>query len=296
MASPFPGPLVDAEWLRAALRDPANRIVVADSRWYPDRPRKDGYLEAHIPGAVYVDVDTDLAAPVRDDRAGGRHHLPAPEAFAEAMSRAGIGDETPVVVYDDARGSTSARLWWMLHVLGHPVAMLDGGLQAWSGPLETGEGPPRVTSAASATFTPRPWPRDTIVDAEDVERLRTDPGTVIVDVRAAERYRGEIEPIDPVAGHIPGARSVPWTDVVDAATGRFRPADELRARYAGAGLRPGDDQHRAIAQCGSGVTACHALIAFELAGIRGARLYPGSWSDWISDPSRPVATGPDPTS
>jgi thiosulfate/3-mercaptopyruvate sulfurtransferase len=290
MASPFPGPLVDATWLRAALRNPANRIVVADSRWYPDRPRKDGYLQAHIPGAVYVDVDTDLAAPVRDDRVGGRHPLPDPNDFAEAMSRVGIGDDTPVVVYDDTRGSTSARLWWMLHVLGHPVAMLDGGLQTWAGPLESGEG----RTPGRAAFTPRPWPRDAIVGVEDVERLRTDPDTVIVDVRAAERYRGETEPIDPVAGHIPGAHSVPWTDIVDRATGRFRSADELRARYAEAGLRPGSDRRHAIAQCGSGVTACHALLAFELAGIDGARLYPGSWSDWISDASRPVATGPDP--
>jgi thiosulfate/3-mercaptopyruvate sulfurtransferase len=292
MTDPFPGPVVDAEWLRAALNDPASRIVVADSRWYPDRPRRDGYLEAHIPGAIYVDVDTDLAAPVRADRVGGRHPLPDPRDFAAAMSRLGIGDNTPVVVYDDARGSTSARLWWMLHVLGHPVAMLDGGLQAWGGPLESGEG----RDPSAATFTPKPWPRQAIVDADEVERLRTDPATVIVDVRAAERYRGQTEPIDPAAGHIPGARSVPWTDIVDPDTGRFRSPDELRARYAEAGLRPGDDQRRAIAQCGSGVTACHALIAFELAGIEGARLYPGSWSDWISDPSRPVATGPDPRS
>ncbi len=289
VTTPYSGPLVDAEWLRSALKDPAKRIVVADSRWYPDRPRKAGYLEGHIPGAIYVDVDIDLAAPVREDRAGGRHPLPDPRAFAAAMSRVGIGDETPVVVYDDARGSTSARLWWMLHVLGHPVAMLDGGLQAWDGPLDHGEG----QRPEPATFTPRPWPRQAIVDADEVERLRTDPDAVIVDVRAAERYRGETEPIDPVAGHIPGARSVPWTDVVDAATGRFRSAEELRSRYAEAGLRPGHDQRSAIAHCGSGVTACHALVAFELAGIEDARLYPGSWSDWISDPSRPVATGPD---
>jgi thiosulfate/3-mercaptopyruvate sulfurtransferase len=291
MARQLSGPVVDAEWLRSTLdADPA-ALVVADVRWSPDRPRKQGYLEGHIPGAVYLDVDHDLAAPVRDDRAGGRHPLPSPRDFAEAMSHAGIGDTTPVVAYDDTGGSTAARLWWMLNVLGHPVALLDGGLQAWKGPLETGEGivPNR------ARFTSRPWPREAIVEADEIDALRTDPSAVIVDVRAGERYRGETEPIDRVAGHIPGARSVPWTEIVDPETGRFRAPDELRARYAEVGIHARDERAvGVITHCGSGVTACHALIAFELAGIEGARLYVGSWSDWISDASRPIATGPDP--
>lgn len=290
MGEPLPGPLVDVEWLRSALAEPDSRIVLADCRWYPDRPMQ-GYLDGHIPGAVYIDVDEDLAAPVRDDRVGGRHPLPDPVRFASAMSRAGIGDDTPVVAYDDARGSTAARLWWMLHVIGHQVALLDGGLQAWGDPIESGEG----RAPIPATFTPRPWPRQAVVDAREIDQLRIDPAAVIIDVRAAERYRGETEPIDPVAGHIPGVRSVPWTDIVDPQTGRFRSPQELRARYAEAGLRPGDDQRVPVAQCGSGVTACHALIAFELAGIEGGRLYVGSWSDWISDPKRPIATGPDPS-
>jgi thiosulfate/3-mercaptopyruvate sulfurtransferase len=260
-------------------------LVVADVRWYPNRPRREGYLEGHIPGAVYVDVDTDLSAPVRPDRRGGRHPLPSPQDFARAMAGAGIGDRTPVVVSDDSGGSTAARLWWMLQVLGHPVALLDGGLQAWGAPLETGSRPPPEPGA----FTAKPWPPERMVTAEDIELLRADASAVVVDVRAAERYRGEVEPIDPVAGHIPGARNVPWTDLVEQASGTFRRPEEIRDRYAVVGI--GDDRVvTPVAQCGSGVTACHALLAFELAGIRGGVLYVGSWSDWISDPSRPVAT------
>jgi thiosulfate/3-mercaptopyruvate sulfurtransferase len=286
----LPEPLVDATWLRGALEHhgPPD-LVVADVRWYPTRPRRDGYLEGHIRGAVYLDVDDDLSAPARPDRRGGRHPLPSPEAFAAAMSRAGIGDTTAVVVYDHAGGSTAARLWWMLHVLGHPVAVLDGGLQAWSEPLERGEGPLREPGSELATFTPKPWPPAATVDATQVERLRDLPNAVLVDVRAPERYRGEVEPIDAVAGHIPGARNVPWTDLLDQGTKRFLTPARLRERYANDGATRPDVT--VIAQCGSGVTACHALLAFELAGIPDAKLYVGSWSDWISDPSRPVATG-----
>jgi thiosulfate/3-mercaptopyruvate sulfurtransferase len=283
----LPGPLVDADWLRQALES-GEPLRLADVRWYPNLPRKDGYLEGHIPGAVYIDLDTELAAPVRDDRVGGRHPLPSPEAFARAMSKAGIGDETPVVVYDDAGGSIAARLWWMLHAIGHPIAVLDGGLQAWTGELETGEG----QAPTPASFTPRPWPEDLIVDAEQVDRLRSDPDAVLLDVRVAERYRGDLEPLDPVAGHIPGARSVPWTEIVQAGSKRFHTPDEVRRRYAQAGV--GDRTTTVVAQCGSGVMACQALLALEFAGIPGGRLYAGSWSDWISDPSRPVATGDDP--
>jgi thiosulfate/3-mercaptopyruvate sulfurtransferase len=283
----LPQPLVDATWLRRALeRNGHADLVVADVRWYPNRPRRDGYLEGHIPGAVYVDVDTDLAGPVDPGRRGGRHPLPSPEAFAAAMSRAGIGDASAVVVYDDAGGSIAARLWWMLHVLGHPAAVLDGGLGAWAEPLERGEGSP----PHPATFTPQPWPPAATVDAIQVERLRRAPDAVLLDVRAPERYRGEVEPIDAVGGHIPGARSVPWMELLDGDIERFLTPAQIRERYEREGvIRPGVT---AIAQCGSGVTACHALLAFELAGISGGRLYVGSWSDWISDPSRPIATGP----
>jgi thiosulfate/3-mercaptopyruvate sulfurtransferase len=284
----LPGPVVDARWLTAAMADhPPPELVVADVRWYPDRPRRSGFVEAHIPGAVYLDVDTDLASPVRPDGHGGRHPLPSPKAFAGAMSRAGIGDRTAVVVYDDSSGSTAARLWWMLRALGRRVAVLDGGLPAWTGPVATGEPEPSQTE----TFTPSPWPARAIADARIVDELRTSPDAVIVDVRAAERYRGELEPIDPVAGHIPGAVNVPWSEVVDPVSKRFLSPDQIRERYRAAGIGPGVEP---VAHCGSGVVACHALLAFELAGIAPATLYVGSWSDWISDEGRPVATGPTP--
>ena len=284
----LPGPLVDADWLAAALSDHAPpELVVAAARWYPDRPSRSAFLEAHIPGAVYVNVDTDLAAPARPDRRGGRHPLPSPEAFAATMSRAGIGDRTTVVTYDDAGGSIAARLWWMLRALDRPAAVLDGGLAAWTGPLASGEAePPQPVS-----FTPTPWPTDAVVDANTVDELRTRPGAVIVDVRVAPRYRGETEPLDLVAGHIPGAVNVPWNEVVDPVTKRFLPPERLRERYRSAGITPAVET---VAQCGSGIVACHALLALELAGIGSARLYVGSWSDWISDPGRPVATGPGP--
>jgi thiosulfate/3-mercaptopyruvate sulfurtransferase len=284
----LPGPLVEAGWLAAAKREhEPPELVVADVRWYPDRPRRSGYVEAHIPGAVYLDVDTDLAAPVRPGGQGGRHPLPDPDAFAQAMSNAGIGDRTAVVVYDDASGSTAARLWWMLRALDRQAAVLDGGFSSWTGPVATGDGePPRP-----ASFTATPWPFGAVVDARIVDGLRDRRGAAIVDARAVERYRGEIEPIDPVAGHIPGAVNVPWTDLIDPVSRRFLPPGEIRARYRAAGITPGVET---IAQCGSGVVACHAILALELAGIGGVRLYVGSWSDWISEPGRPIATGPDP--
>jgi thiosulfate/3-mercaptopyruvate sulfurtransferase len=279
----LPGPLIDAAWLAAALRDRRPALVVADVRWYPDRPASEGFESGHIPDAAFVDVNVDLAAPARPDRRGGRHPLPSPEAFAEAMAGLGIGDGDAVVAYDDAGGSYAARLWWMLTVTGHAAALLDGGLRAWTGPLEAGPGPPRPP----ADFTARAWPADVIATAADVDRLRTDPGGVLLDARAAERYRGETEPIDPVAGHIPGARSAPWAGNLDPGTGRFLPAETLRQRFGAVGV---DGATEVVAYCGSGVTACHDLFALELAGFH-ASLYVGSWSDWLSDRSQPVVAG-----
>ena len=255
-------------------------LVVADVRWSPDRPAIDAYRQGHIPTAVFVDTNTDLSAP--RGASGGRHPLPTPARFAAAMGRLGIGDDTAVVAYDDAGGSIAARLWWMLRVTGHRAAVLDGGLRAWQGQVATGHDEPR----APAEFHPRPWPAQAVVDAEAVDRLRTDPRALVLDARASERYRGEVEPIDAVAGHIPGAVNAPWAENLDPATGRFLDAAELRRRYQELGVRPGIE---VVAQCGSGVTACHALLAMDVAGFDIARLYVGSWSDWISDPSRPVA-------
>jgi thiosulfate/3-mercaptopyruvate sulfurtransferase len=275
---PFPGPLVGVAWLRAHLDD----VVLVDVRWVPAGSADDAFDGGHIPGALSFDLDRDLAAPAFDGP--GRHPLPTPEAFAETMSRVGIGDATPVVAYDDARGSVAARLWWMLDVLGHPAAVLDGGIEAWDGPLETVPG--RTTTRT--VFTPEPWPPDAIADADAVERARLDPAQVVIDLRAAERYRGEVEPYDPVAGHIPGARSAPWTDGVDPGTGRFLDPAPTRVRWAGLGV---SDASRVIAQCGSGVTACHGILSLRIAGLGRARLYQGSWSDWVSDPGRPIAVG-----
>ena len=278
---PSDGPLVSAAWLAERGSD---GLVLADVRWRTDLSAREGFLRDHLPRAVYVDADVDLAGPV--DTRSGRHPLPSPEAFAAAMGRVGIGDDTPVVAYDIANGSYAARLWWMLDVLGHPVALLDGGSGAWTGPLETGEG----DAVAPARFTPRPWPEDLLFrEAEGVmDALRS--GATVIDARAAARYRGEEEPFDPVAGHIPGALSLPWGDAMDPATGRFRSADALRAWFAAAGI---DDAEGVVAQCGSGVTACVDLVALRIAGLGRGRLYVGSWSEWVSDPARPVATGPE---
>jgi thiosulfate/3-mercaptopyruvate sulfurtransferase len=226
-----------------------------------------------------------LAAPV--GAGPGRHPLPRPEAFAQAMASLGIGDDDLVVAYDDAGGSIAARLWWMLDVTGHRTAVLDGGLGAWTRPLESGEPRPRPR----AVFTALAWPTDRLVDADDVADLLARRGAVVVDARAPERYRGDVEPIDPRAGHIPGARSAPWSENLRA-DGRFLSDEELRARFDALGI---DEAGTVVAYCGSGVTACHDVLALRIAGI-DARLYEGSWSDWSSDPSRPVATGDEPGS
>lgn len=281
----LPTPLISPEDLQDLIVE-GEPLALADVRWVPGGGAREAFRRGHLADAVLLDVDADLAAPPFEGP--GRHPLPSPEAFAAAMGRAGIGDATPVVVYDDARGSLAARLWWMLDVLGHPVALLDGGLQAWTGAIETGLGTP----PSPEVFTARPWPQDAyLADADALVRALREGGSTVLDARAGERYRGEVEPLDPVAGHIPGAVSLPWTDMVDAETGRLLPAEGLRARYEAAGVSDAAD---AVLQCGSGVVATMHLLGLRAAGLGRGRLYAGSWSDWISDPSRPVATGPDP--
>lgn len=273
-------PLVSAEWLAAHLGE----VVVADVRWYLDgRSGRDAYVQGHIPGAVFVDVDRDLSAPPEPSR--GRHPLPGPEEFAHAMSALGIGDADHVVAYDDSGGSIAARLWWMLDATGHRAAILDGGLQAWVGMVEGGE-----VSRDPATFTPRPWPAELLASADDIDRLRGDHEALVVDARAPERYSGALETIDPRAGHIPGARNAPWAGNLDPGSGRFRGAEALRGRFAALGSERADE---VAVYCGSGVTACHDVLALRLAGIR-ARLYVGSWSQWSADKERPAATGDQP--
>lgn len=283
----LPGPIVSVEWLTAPIAVPVteSNLVLADVRWYPDGSGRARFQEGHIPGAMFVDVDSDLAS--RKTAESGRHPLPSPEAFAQAMEKAGIGDEEAVVAYDDAGGSNAARLWRILSVIGHQAAVLDGGLQAWTGSLEMGPSKPRP---GGGRFTPKSWPRDRIVDAEAIDRLRRDPNAVVLDARVPERYRAEVEPIDPVAGHIPGALNAPWSENVDPRTGKFRSPEDLRHRYEARGVEEGRE---IVAYCGSGVTSCHDLLALELAGIHGTKLYVGSWSEWITDPSREIAKGSD---
>jgi thiosulfate/3-mercaptopyruvate sulfurtransferase len=266
------GPLITPE----ELAERHSQVRTVDVRWYPDgRSGHDAYLAGHIEGAVYLDVDTDLAEPA--SREDGRHPTPSPQRFAEALGRIGVAAGTPVVAYDDAGGSVAARLWWLLHVLDEPVAVLDGGMQAWqalSGPLTTD-----VPDVAPVCRAPREWPSHRFADADRVAAVAADDTVNVYDARTAARYAGAPSPLDPRPGHVPGAHSAPWAGNLSD-DGRFRTGEELRERFDAA--RP------AIAYCGSGVTACHDLLAMELAGMTDTALYPGSWSQWAADPSRPA--------
>ncbi len=274
--------LVAPAWLAEHL----DEVVVADVRWSPTGGTADAeraFAAGHIPGAAFLDIDRDLAATPFVD-GPGRHPLPTPSAFTEVLAANGIGDDDLVVVYDDVRGSVASRLWWMLDATGRRAALLDGGFAAWPGPVEEGTGRARARTNPEV----RPWPAERLADAEAVARA-IDAGAPVLDARAAERFRGETEPIDPVAGHIPGARSAQWTDNVDD-DGHFRPVSVLSERYRAIGAT---DAGSTIVYCGSGVTSCHDLFALRLAGLGDARLYEGSWSGWISDRERPVAVGED---
>jgi thiosulfate/3-mercaptopyruvate sulfurtransferase len=278
------GPLVSADWLAAHAAD----VIIADVRWYLDgRSGRAAYDAGHIPGARFVDLDVDLSAP--PDRRLGRHPLPEPAAFAGALGHLGIAAGTPVVAYDDASGCVAARLWWMLSRLGEPVAVLDGGLPAWRGPLSMD-----VPAVTPVTRTAEPWPADRFVDADAVAAALARSDTVVIDARSAQRYAAGDATIDPRPGHIPGALSVPWGANVDPATGCLLDADSLLRRFGTLGITP---ETPTIAYCGSGVSACHDLLALAVAGLAGrARLYTGSWSAWGADPRRPAATGASPSS
>ncbi len=251
--------------------------VLVDCRFslgLPERGRND-YSASHIPNAVYAHLNDDLSGEIISGKTG-RHPLPTIEEMTSRFGAWGIGDGVQVVAYDDAGGSIAARLWWMLQYLGHDaVAVLDGGWPRWVRmDLPTRSGPERN---APRPFTARPR-ADWVVDAEVIDALRTEPSWRLVDARAAERYRGEVEPIDPVAGHIPGAVSAPFHENLND-DGVFREPDELRRRFKGViGDAPAD---HVISYCGSGVTAAHNVLAMVHAGIGHARLYPGSWSEWI---------------
>ena len=275
------GPLVDVAWLARHLHDPGVRVI--DLRWYlAGKKGADEYARGHIPGAVFVDLESGLTGPVGP----GRHPIPSPAQVERAMRRAGVTRRSRVVVYDDAGGSVAARLWWLLTGYGHPNAhVLDGGLPAWvaaGGALDA-----EVPAVPEGDFAVRE--RDLrVVDRHGVDSAREAGRALLLDARAPERFRGEVEPIDARPGHIPGALNAPWADnLVD---GRFAAPDVLRARYRELGVR---EEARVICYCGSGVTACHDVLALTLAGFEGLDvwLYEGSWSDWARDPDRPAAVG-----
>jgi thiosulfate/3-mercaptopyruvate sulfurtransferase len=279
--------LIQAEELAALLGDA--RLRLFDCRFDLARPSygRNAYLDEHVPGAIYADLNADLSAPAT--ATSGRHPLPPPEAFAARLRAWGVSADSRVVAYDDGNGAYASRLWWMLRWLGHDdVAVLDGGMRRW---LQLGL--PLSDAAPSplpGNFAARPRP-GMAASAADVLAAVASPAARVIDARAPERYRGEIEPIDRVAGHVPGARNHPFATSLDG-QGRFLPRAALRDALVASldGAAPGS----AIVYCGSGVTACHVLLALEHAGLAGARLYPGSWSEWSSDPSRPVATGATP--
>lgn len=270
------GPLVSAGELAARLGE--GSLVVCDVRYYLDdhgRGRRE-YDAGHVPGAVFVDLPTDLAG----GPGGGRHPLPTTAAFGEVLGRLGVTPESSVVVYDDRTGGMASRLWWMLRSIGHDdVALLDGGFTTWVAgghPVSADTGRP---AAVEAYPVPEQW--SGTVDADEVV-AEIGRGTSVLDAREPSRYRGDAEPIDSRAGHIPGARNLFHRDTLDD-EGRHLPIADLTELFGDLGPSP-------IVYCGSGISACHNLLAMSLAGIDDARLYPGSWSEWSSDPERPVAT------
>jgi thiosulfate/3-mercaptopyruvate sulfurtransferase len=253
--------------------------VLADVRWYLDgRSAADEYARGHLPGAVFVDLDAFLAGHTGDPR-HGRHPLPSAQEFTDGLAKLGIGDGDDVVAYDDAGGVIAARLVWMLRATGRSAAVLSGGLERWRGPLTT-DVPHRARTAPEV----RPWPVDRLADLTDADRA-AGGSLLLLDARDRDRYTGAVEPVDPRAGHVPGAVNHPVRE--DLVDGVVAPADVLRARFLASGVRPDLD---VVASCGSGVTACFLLLELEHAGFRG-RLWPGSYSEWSNDPSRPVATG-----
>lgn len=278
--------LISAADLAKRLDSPDVRVFDVRHDLTNHAAGRQAYEAGHIPGTRYLDHETELAAPRTG--ANGRHPLPSRADFGALMAAHGVTPQTLVVAYDASGGMYAAHLWWMLRWLGHDqVAVLDGGWQAW-----TAAGLPTTTEAAPAVQAGQPVePGPSLaatVDARTVLDNISRPAFTVIDARAANRYRGEVEPMDPVAGHIPGALNRPNGENLQA-DGRFKPAAQLREEFAG--LLAGRDPAAIVHQCGSGITACHNLLAMEIAGLSGSRLYPGSWSEWCSDPSRPVAKG-----
>lgn len=276
--------LIDARTL-AAL--PPGAVLAVDCRWAladPGKGERD-FLEAHIPGAVYASLDRDLSDLSKQGM--GRHPLPDTQAFAQTLSHWGWREGQHMVAYDDAGGAlAAARLWWMLGSVGVTASVLDGGWQAWMAaglPVAHGPAVARAATPVKLDFDPA-----RVVYYEQLESLRERPSTLLLDARAAPRFRGESEPIDRAAGHVPRARNRPFAQNLGDG-GHFKPAPVLRAEFEA--VLAGHDAHDVVHMCGSGVTACHNLLAMEAAGLHGSRLFAPSWSGWVSDPARPVATG-----
>ena len=276
--------VISAENLDDHISD--DNLVVVDCRFTLTDPGagRRVYQERHIPGARYLHLDDDLAAPVTEST--GRHPLPDPDVLAKKLGKLGIDNNSQVVVYDDTFGAMASRLWWLLRWLGHDkVALLDGGLPAWTRkklPMTAD-----VTTYPQKKFIPQ-LKTELVIDMPVMEAVVDSGDNVIIDARAEERFTGEIEPLDKVAGHIPGAVNLPFDDNLDI-DGTFMSKVEMVDLYKN--LIGDKDANQVVMMCGSGVTACHNLIAMEIAGLKGARLYAGSWSEWITDPSHPVATG-----
>ncbi|HWY72402.1 MAG TPA: sulfurtransferase [Burkholderiaceae bacterium] len=279
--------LIDADTLRLNLGRPGWRVIDCRHDLLHPGAGWQAYLDGHIAGAVYAHLDRDLSGPRTPG--SGRHPLPDPDRLAESFRTWGIDPQTQIVAYDASGGSFAGRLWWLARWLGHDrVALLDGG---WQAALKAA-----LTIESGAASPPpgrfeRTSPREQPVHVDAVQAVRSDPDWLIVDARAPDRYAGQNETIDPVGGHIPGAVNRFWQSNLQP-DGRFKSAEQLRSEFAE--LLGARSAAHVIAQCGSGVTACHNLLAMQRAGITGARLYPGSWSEWIADPSRPVAVGSSP--
>lgn len=280
----FSNTLVSTADLAAHLDDPL--WIVFDCRFTLTDPQagQRAYAAGHIPGARYADLDADLSAPV--GKGSGRHPLPDPQILARKLSDWGVGVNRQVVVYDDSHNSIAVRMWWLLRWLGHPgVAVLDGGWPKWV--REKHPTTPQAPTPQHALFPHLPEASQ-VAHADDILRGLSNSRHLLIDARPERRYTGEYEPLDPVAGHIPGAINWPFEENLDF-DGTFLAPEALRENYQA--LLRGRAPHEVIHVCGSGVTACHNVLAMEIAGLPGSRLYPGSWSEWITDPARPVATG-----
>ncbi|EAR62478.1 sulfurtransferase [Neptuniibacter caesariensis] len=275
--------IISAKALQASITQPDWVILDCRFNLMDTAAGRTAYAEGHIPGAFYLHLDEDLSSGITPET--GRHPLPDANELAEKLGRCGITQSTQVVVYDDCSGMMAGRCWWLLRYLGHDaVALLDGGLQAWQ--RAGGKLDQKLPIEANLSFPPS-LQRDANLVVDQLQEERMGGSAILVDARAAERFRGEVEPIDPIAGHVPEALNRPLTD--NLADGYFKAPEQLKSEWAA--LLGDQPAEQVVHMCGSGVTACHNQLSMEIAGLTGSRLYSGSWSEWIRDPKRPVAKG-----